>query len=232
MSSAVSNFYNPKIMKSKKSLLTSAVVALCVLAAPMAMAAGRGGHGGGSFAGSRGGFAGSRGNFSGARPGYYGARPGYAMQRGNYYSRHGNGNWHGGGNWHGNGHYHGYGHHYYGYNNIYYAGYGFPFWGYYGFGWGYPYWGGYYPYDGGYYYNEGAPVYEGRTYDGQVPDGKDASLVLQVQRRLARAGYYHGAIDGVIGGGTRGAIRAYERSHGLPVDGVIDDDLLATMGLS
>jgi len=53
-----------------------------------------------------------------------------------------------------------------------------------------------------------------------------------VQRRLARGGYYHGAIDGVIGAGTRNAIRAFESNNGLPVDGVIDRQLLRTMGLS
>jgi peptidoglycan hydrolase-like protein with peptidoglycan-binding domain len=53
-----------------------------------------------------------------------------------------------------------------------------------------------------------------------------------VQHELARAGYYHGAIDGVIGNGTRSAIRAYESANGLPVDGRIDADLLSRMGLS
>jgi peptidoglycan hydrolase-like protein with peptidoglycan-binding domain len=53
-----------------------------------------------------------------------------------------------------------------------------------------------------------------------------------VQRRLARAGYYHGAIDGVIGNRTRSAIRAYEQSHGLIVDGRIDRRLLATLGIA
>ena len=48
------------------------------------------------------------------------------------------------------------------------------------------------------------------------------SVVVGVQQRLARAGYYRGAIDGVIGPRTQYAIRAYERSHGLPADGVID----------
>jgi peptidoglycan hydrolase-like protein with peptidoglycan-binding domain len=31
---------------------------------------------------------------------------------------------------------------------------------------------------------------------------------------LARAGYYHGAIDGILGPQTRRAIAAYERDHG------------------
>jgi peptidoglycan hydrolase-like protein with peptidoglycan-binding domain len=36
----------------------------------------------------------------------------------------------------------------------------------------------------------------------------------ELQRRLARAGYYHGAIDGILGPQTRRAIAAYERDHG------------------
>ena len=46
-----------------------------------------------------------------------------------------------------------------------------------------------------------------------------------------RRGYYHGEIDGVVGDGTRRAIRSYERANGLHVDGRIDDQLLSTMGL-
>ncbi len=60
----------------------------------------------------------------------------------------------------------------------------------------------------------------------------NGSLIVQVQRRLASAGYYSGPIDGVIGSGTRRAIRAYERSRSLPVDGAINRRLLATMGLA
>src|SRR5437870_3854036 len=40
------------------------------------------------------------------------------------------------------------------------------------------------------------------------------SRVAELQRRLARAGYYRGSIDGVLGPQTRRAIRAYERDHG------------------
>jgi peptidoglycan hydrolase-like protein with peptidoglycan-binding domain len=45
---------------------------------------------------------------------------------------------------------------------------------------------------------------------------------MQLQRRLARAGYYHGDIDGIMGPGTRRAIRAYERSHNQREYGMID----------
>ncbi len=92
---------------------------------------------------------------------------------------------------------------------------------YFGLGFGYPF--GYgNPY--GYYARPRAVVYQTVAADG--------SIVVEVQKRLARAGYYRGAIDGVIGNDTRRAIRAYERGHGLPVDGQLDQQLLATMGLA
>ena|SRR5260370_127174 len=95
---------------------------------------------------------------------------------------------------------------------------GFPFFPFY-----YPY--PYYPYSYGAYY----PYRYGADQGGY---GVNGSLVVQVQRRLASAGYYSGPIDGVIGRGTRRAIRAFERSHGLPIDGTIHRRLLATMGLA
>jgi hypothetical protein len=90
---------------------------------------------------------------------------------------------------------------------------GFPFFYY---PYPYPYY-GYYPY--GYYYG-----YSDYGYGG-------ASRVVEVQRRLARAGYYHGPIDGIMGPQTRRAIRAYERDHNTPAYGVIDRPLLRTLGL-
>jgi hypothetical protein len=44
----------------------------------------------------------------------------------------------------------------------------------------------------------------------------NVSLVVEVQRRLARAGYYHGPVDGILGPKTLQAIRAYERDHKTP----------------
>jgi hypothetical protein len=100
-----------------------------------------------------------------------------------------------------------------------YYSYGYPYYGY-----GYPYFGSY-PYGYGYYSRPRPVVYADRGIT-------DDATVAAVQRRLARAGYYHGSIDGVIGNGTRRAIAAYERNNGLPVDGRIDRQLLATMGLA
>ena len=130
------------------------------------------------------------------------------------------------------------------------VGIGFPFYGG-GFYSGYPSYGGYYsgyPYYGGsygaypygygysgysygysntYYYNSSSPDYNRYSYRNT-----SGLVVARVQQRLARDGYYRGAIDGVIGPRTHYAIRAYERNHGVPADGVIDHRLLRTMGLA
>lgn len=116
---------------------------------------------------------------------------------------------------------HHYRHHYRPHSNFYFGvGLGYPYYGY-----GYPYYGSY-PYGYGYgYYSPRTTYYAG----GRI---NDDATVAAVQRRLARGGYYHGSVDGVIGNGTRAAIRAYERNNGLPVDGEIDRQLLRTLGLA
>ncbi len=63
------------------------------------------------------------------------------------------------------------------------------------------------------------PVYQGRV-------SHSSSLEMDVQRQLARRGYYHGAIDGDIGPGSRAAIRNYQADRGLPVTGRIDRALI------
>jgi peptidoglycan hydrolase-like protein with peptidoglycan-binding domain len=50
----------------------------------------------------------------------------------------------------------------------------------------------------------------------------DLHSACGLQRRLARAGYYHGAIDGIMGPATRRAIRAYERTHNPSAYGMTD----------
>lgn len=135
-------------------------------------------------------------------------RSNFANRNGNISStRHWNGT---GGNWSSNHH-----HHHHHHNNVVFIGdFGYPF--------GYPYWWDYYyPYS---YYDYDQPVYEDAA-------AYDDSLVAQVQSSLARSGYYRGAIDGLMGPETRRAIRGYERSHGLRVDGAISNSLIGTMGL-
>jgi hypothetical protein len=58
-----------------------------------------------------------------------------------------------------------------------------------------------------------------------------SSLAIDVQRRLARRGYYHGPIDGIIGPGTRSAIADFEADNGLPPDGLMTRQVIRTLGL-
>jgi len=100
--------------------------------------------------------------------------------------------------------------------------YGYPYYGYYPYGYQYDYYS--HPgYGYGYYGNQGYGYYgdqgygygdQGHGYGDQGHGYGDQSSIAQLQRRLARAGYYHGAIDGTMGPETRRAIRAFERSYG------------------
>jgi hypothetical protein len=96
----------------------------------------------------------------------------------------------------------------YGYGYDYYSSpaYGYGYYGNQGYGYG----------NQGYSYGNQGQGYDnqGQGYDNQGHGYGDRSSVAQLQRRLARAGYYHGAIDGVMGPETRSAIREFERSSG------------------
>lgn len=60
----------------------------------------------------------------------------------------------------------------------------------------------------------------------------DDDLSVDVQRALARRGFYRGSIDGDVGPGTRAAIRSYQYDRGLEVTGRIDNSLLRSLRLS
>jgi len=89
------------------------------------------------------------------------------------------------------------------------------------------YYGGYAPY---YYqpYYYSVPSVRSYSYEGT---GYDLGLGADVQRQLARRGYYYGGIDGVIGPMSRDAIRRYQAARGLPVTGGIDSRLLRSLDL-
>lgn len=83
--------------------------------------------------------------------------------------------------------------------------------------------------------------YPSRTYYRGIPRAsysyRESSsysddLAVDVQRTLARRGYYRGAIDGDVGPSTRAAIRSFQYSRGLTVTGRIDNSLLRALGLS
>jgi Putative peptidoglycan binding domain len=179
-----------------KSLIYSATVVAATLTASVALAASHGGSFGGG--GSRGGAA-ARSSFGAGRTGTGFNR--FGGTRGNFHNFGGN-------------HFHH--HHHFHDDDFFFFGFGDPFfypfgYGYYPYGYypyGYPY--GYAPYGYGY---PGGYGYGGAAYgSGYETSG---SGVANIQRRLARAGYYHGRIDGVMGPRTRSAMHAYERDHGV-----------------
>lgn len=134
---------------------------------------------------------------------------------GHSFSGHGSGSHHGGFN-HGGGHHR---HHgsfvFYPYYSAFYGSFypGYGYWGYYpGYGYGY----------GGYGYGRYA---YGRGYGG------GGSIATEVQSALAEMGYYRGPVDGVIGNGTRNAIRRFQRDNGLAPTGRINARLLDELGV-
>jgi hypothetical protein len=102
------------------------------------------------------------------------------------------------------------------------AAFGFPGW----WGEGYPYDYGYYPY-GNAYYGDDASYGDASTFDYKYW----SNLAVSVQSELSRSGYYTGQIDGVIGPGSRQAIREFQARQRLPVTGSIDPKLLDSLGI-
>src|SRR6478736_4461421 len=72
------------------------------------------------------------------------------------------------------------------------------------------------------------------VYDGPIYGYNELSpdqVTVNVQEQLARAGYYDGPIDGLLGPMTREAIAAYQADNGLAITSAIDEPTLATLGL-
>lgn len=69
--------------------------------------------------------------------------------------------------------------------------------------------------------------YAGRDYERlvTVAGGLGEQLRL-VQRELNKAGYFAGPLDGRAGPLTRGALRAYQRDHGMIADGQLSAEVL------
>jgi hypothetical protein len=88
---------------------------------------------------------------------------------------------------------------------------GLPYWWYADYG---------YRYDDA--YHDSGPAYDGRYWQ---------DLATKVQSELARRGYYHGQINGVIDSSSRQAIRAFQKAQGLPETGLIDPGVLRSLKL-
>jgi His-Xaa-Ser repeat protein HxsA len=57
------------------------------------------------------------------------------------------------------------------------------------------------------------------------------NVVMRMQLTLQFEGYYQGTIDGVMGPGTRAAVMAYKRDHGLSGTQIFDTPTLNALGI-
>jgi putative peptidoglycan binding protein len=97
-------------------------------------------------------------------------------------------------------------------------------------GFGYPYYYPYYDYPYYYpypYYSYGA--YLGADNYGDYSSRKSDEVASLVQSELSKRGYYRGPIDGVIGAGSRRAIRSFQTDQGLPATGSIDTKVIKAL---
>jgi hypothetical protein len=99
------------------------------------------------------------------------------------------------------------------------------------------YGGGYWYWNSGWWYPAYGydPYYSHYVYDGPIFGygyAAPGDVTAQVQRSLAQQRYYYGPIDGILGPGTRNAIQRYQIDHGLAVTATIDEQTLATLGMT
>lgn len=59
--------------------------------------------------------------------------------------------------------------------------------------------------------------------------GMESDQVASIQEVLKSEGYYTGEIDGLFGGGTEQAVRAYQHAHQLVADGLVGKKTLSHM---
>lgn len=61
--------------------------------------------------------------------------------------------------------------------------------------------------------------------------GSKGSIVIQIQTKLKKWGYYTGAVDGNFGYQTYLAVKKFQAKNGLTADGVAGDRTLAALGI-
>jgi len=57
-------------------------------------------------------------------------------------------------------------------------------------------------------------------------------LLMKAQLSLYALGFYSGSIDGISGSETKAAISSYQNTHGLPVTGSLNDELLDSLNVT
>ena len=63
-------------------------------------------------------------------------------------------------------------------------------------------------------------------------EGDTGPTVTQLQGKLKLEGFSPGAVDGDFGPGTEAAVLAFQKSNGLPADGIVGPGMAAALGLT
>jgi len=86
-----------------------------------------------------------------------------------------------------------------------------------------------YPYD----YNDTYPYsyYDDQGESAGSDEYGNATTVSAVQSALAKLGYYHGTIDGMLGDATQAALAHYQQDRDLSVTGTLTAATLQSLGL-
>lgn len=78
----------------------------------------------------------------------------------------------------------------------------------------------------------GGNQYSSRTV-APAPAPVSSDTIKQVQATLQRDGYYrNGAVDGLWGAGTEGAVQAFQKDHSLTQNGQLDVPTMQAMNLT
>ncbi len=64
-----------------------------------------------------------------------------------------------------------------------------------------------------------------------IRQGSTGSTVKEIQRRLKAWGYYTGSVDGIFGPLTESAVRYFQRTNRLAVDGIVGAQTAAAIGV-
>ena len=68
--------------------------------------------------------------------------------------------------------------------------------------------------------------------DGTCGPGDSGSAVKKVQQRLKKLGYYTGSADGDYGGGTKTAVKNFQKRNGLKATGTVNQKTLSKLNSS
>lgn len=66
---------------------------------------------------------------------------------------------------------------------------------------------------------------------GSIATDQGLLVAMRAQLELKRLGHYNGAIDGVVGPDTQGALRRFQQSQNLSQSGVLDNATLGKLGI-